>query len=122
MSSMTPASPLPNPSTIAIVIAVLVGTAVLGTVLVRSGTLSIAAVVGGFVLAWVIMYAHRLEPLGDIARSLNARGDVVTLSSALALTVGTYVLVSTLPLEAWLVTNASFGLLLGVFAVILGGP
>lgn len=122
MSSMTPTSPLPNPSTIAIVLAVLAGAAVVGTALVQSGTLSIVAVGGGFVLAWVIMYAHRFVPLEDIARSLHARGDVVTLSVVLALAIGAYALTSSLPLESWLITNASFGLLLGVFAAILGGP
>lgn len=122
MSSMTPTSPLPDSSTIAIVAAVLAGAAVVGASLVQSGTLSIVAVGGGFVLAWAIMYAHRFEPFGAIAQALNARGHAVTLSAVAGLVVGVYALIANLPLEPWLVTNASFGLLLGVIAAILGGP
>ena len=122
MSALTPPSPLEDPSTIAIVAAVLAGAAAVGTLLVRTGTLSVWAVGGGFLLAWGVMYAHRLEPLGTVAGYLKARGGTVVLSAVGLLTVAVYALLSSLPLESWLFTNASFGLLLGVFAAILAGP
>ncbi|MHC3438578.1 hypothetical protein ACYJ1Y_10860 [Natrialbaceae archaeon A-gly3] len=68
------------------------------------------------------MYAHRFEPLGEIARFLKARGTVVAILAVLGLTVCVYVLTSSLSLESWLLTNASFGLLLGVLAAVLAGP
>ncbi len=115
-------SPLENPVSVFVLVAVLLGLFSVGSSLARTGSVSAWAIGVGFGLGWLVMYAGRFDALARVGRRVKARGRGVVPVVAVVLAGATFVLTSSLSLESWLLTNTSFGLLLGVATVVLVGP